>query len=204
VTPAGTGHDGADHAARPARPLAGHPQPPGHLLTRYRHATDPVQYRGPPVGMSRPDRRRRVAPTSPTCGRRPPPTAAALRLRCAGLRRPLARARRGLAECGGPSCAMNMATIHWFFRASRYGWIVIASSLTVGCARVHQIASPLSARTARTRTRQQYCLPDETSEEHERRHTRINPAGLRCSAPLPKDAVSIDIVGPGQNPTLGK
>jgi hypothetical protein len=46
----------------------------------------------------------------------------------------------GPSGCDGPSCSMNMATTHWFFRASRHGWVVIASSLTGGCTRVHQVA----------------------------------------------------------------
>jgi hypothetical protein len=46
----------------------------------------------------------------------------------------------GPSGCDGPSCGVNMATTHWFFRASGHGWIVIASSLTAGCTRVHQVA----------------------------------------------------------------
>jgi hypothetical protein len=46
----------------------------------------------------------------------------------------------GPSGCDGPSCSQNMAVTRWFFRAGPHGWIVIASSLTAGCARVHQVA----------------------------------------------------------------
>jgi hypothetical protein len=46
----------------------------------------------------------------------------------------------GATGCDGPSCQMNFATTHWFFRASKQGWIVVANSLTAGCTRVHQEA----------------------------------------------------------------
>jgi hypothetical protein len=46
----------------------------------------------------------------------------------------------GPSGCDGPSCGQNMAVTHWFFRASAHGWIVITSSLTAGCTRVHQVA----------------------------------------------------------------
>jgi hypothetical protein len=46
----------------------------------------------------------------------------------------------GPAGCDGPSCGQNMAVTHWFFRAGPHGWITIASSLTAGCTRVHQVA----------------------------------------------------------------
>jgi len=45
----------------------------------------------------------------------------------------------GPAGCDGPSCAPDLATTRWFFRASRHGWIVVANSLTAGCTRVHQV-----------------------------------------------------------------
>jgi hypothetical protein len=46
----------------------------------------------------------------------------------------------GAAGCDGPSCGTGSTVTHWFFRASAKGWIVIASSLTAGCTRVHQVA----------------------------------------------------------------
>jgi hypothetical protein len=46
----------------------------------------------------------------------------------------------GPSGCDGPSCGQNMAVTHWFFRASPHGWLTIASSLTAGCTRVHQVA----------------------------------------------------------------
>jgi hypothetical protein len=46
----------------------------------------------------------------------------------------------GPAGCDGPSCNPYSTTTHWFFRASKQGWIVVANSLTAGCTRVHQAA----------------------------------------------------------------
>jgi hypothetical protein len=46
----------------------------------------------------------------------------------------------GAAGCDGPSCNTGSTVTHWFFRASRRGWITIATSLTAGCTRVHQEA----------------------------------------------------------------
>jgi hypothetical protein len=46
----------------------------------------------------------------------------------------------GAAGCDGPSCGGGSTVTHWFFRASKKGWITIASSLTAGCTRVHQVA----------------------------------------------------------------
>jgi hypothetical protein len=46
----------------------------------------------------------------------------------------------GASGCDGPSCGMSFATTHWFFRASKQGWLTIVSSLTAGCTRVHQVA----------------------------------------------------------------
>jgi hypothetical protein len=39
-----------------------------------------------------------------------------------------------------PLLHLGSVITHWFFRASVHGWIVIASSLTAGCTRVHQVA----------------------------------------------------------------
>jgi hypothetical protein len=44
----------------------------------------------------------------------------------------------GAAGCDGPSCSTGSTVTHWFFRASKQGWIVVANSLTAGCTRVHQ------------------------------------------------------------------
>jgi hypothetical protein len=44
----------------------------------------------------------------------------------------------GPAGCGGPSCGAGSTVTHWFFRASRQGWIVVGNSLTAGCSRIHQ------------------------------------------------------------------
>jgi hypothetical protein len=46
----------------------------------------------------------------------------------------------GPAGCDGPSCGAGSTVTHWFFRASKRGWIVVANSLTAGCTRVHQEA----------------------------------------------------------------
>jgi hypothetical protein len=51
----------------------------------------------------------------------------------------------GPSGCEGPSCAAGSATTHWFFRASAHGWTTIASSLTAGCTRVHQVAPQFPA-----------------------------------------------------------
>lgn len=46
----------------------------------------------------------------------------------------------GPAGCDGPSCGSGSTVTHWFFRASKRGWIIVASSRTAGCAGVHQAA----------------------------------------------------------------
>jgi len=42
----------------------------------------------------------------------------------------------GAAGCDGPSCSPDMVSTRWFFRASRDGWVTIATALTGGCAEV--------------------------------------------------------------------
>ena len=54
----------------------------------------------------------------------------------------------GPAGCDGASCGQNMAVTHWFSRAGPDGWITIASSLTAGCTRVHQVAPQFPAACA--------------------------------------------------------
>jgi hypothetical protein len=51
----------------------------------------------------------------------------------------------GAAGCDGPSCHTGSTVTHWFFRASRQGWIAVATSLTAGCTRVHQAAPQFPA-----------------------------------------------------------
>jgi hypothetical protein len=46
----------------------------------------------------------------------------------------------GPSGCDGPSCGVDMATTHWFFRASKKGWIVVGNSRTAGCTAVHKVA----------------------------------------------------------------
>jgi hypothetical protein len=56
----------------------------------------------------------------------------------------------GPAGCDGPSCGAGSAVTHWFFRASRQGWIVVATSLTAGCTRVRQEAPQFPAALCAT------------------------------------------------------
>jgi len=46
----------------------------------------------------------------------------------------------GPVGCDGPTCNPDSTTTHWFFRASKQGWIVVADTLTAGCTHVHQEA----------------------------------------------------------------
>lgn len=45
----------------------------------------------------------------------------------------------GAVGCDGRSCSPHLTATHWFFRAGPHGWVTIASSLTAGCTRVHQV-----------------------------------------------------------------
>lgn len=51
----------------------------------------------------------------------------------------------GPAGCDGPSCGGGSTVTHWFFRASKKGWIVVGNSLTAGCTRIHQEAPQFPA-----------------------------------------------------------
>lgn len=56
----------------------------------------------------------------------------------------------GAAGCDGPSCTPDLVSTHWFFRAGPHGWIVVASSRTAGCTRVHQVEPQFPSKLCAT------------------------------------------------------
>lgn len=52
----------------------------------------------------------------------------------------------GAARCGGPSCAEGSTVTHWFFRASKKGWVEVGVTLTAGCAYIHQAVPQFPTR----------------------------------------------------------
>jgi len=52
----------------------------------------------------------------------------------------------GAAGCDGRSCSPDMVSTRWFFRASRDGWVTIATTRTGGCAGVLKVSPRFPTR----------------------------------------------------------
>ena len=98
----------------------------------------------------------------------------------------------GSSGCDGPSCGQNMAVTHWFFRAGPHGWITIASSLTAGCTRVHQVAPQFpTALCVSLPAVGPYAAASGTGTSHLPRGRGGGPAGpITLNQPVASDAIS--------------
>jgi hypothetical protein len=98
----------------------------------------------------------------------------------------------GPSGCDGPSCSQNMAVTHWFFRAGPHGWITIASSLTAGCTRVHQVAPQFpTALCVSLPAVGPYAAASSTGAAHLPRSRGGGPAGpIALNQPVASDAIS--------------
>jgi hypothetical protein len=85
-----------------------------------------------------------------------------------------------------------MAVTHWFFRAGPHGWITIASALTAGCTRVHQVAPQFpTALCVGLPAVGPYAAASSTRASHLLRDRGGSPAGPAAMIqPVASDAIS--------------